>query len=285
VTGRVVSGATGRPVRGACVLIGSAAGIPTALVQTSRAGTYRVAAAAAGRWVLEAGQCLSTARPTLGSVVRPGLRVRNGTVTRAARLVLPRPGQISGTVTGGSPAGAEPGICAEARSVSGRSLGGVGVTDAAGQYSIPGLSPGRYRVLFTPACLIGSPGVTPQWFGGTPGRAVTVRAGATTRGVGAVLADDGGIAGSVRRDGMPVAGVCVGAYAGSAATPVAVAVTGAGGSYLLVQLAAGRYEVRFTAGCGVVRYPAQWYRGSGRRAGATPVIVMAGTTVRGISAG
>jgi Carboxypeptidase regulatory-like domain len=289
VTGRVVSGATGRPVRGACVLVGTAAGIPTGFALTSRTGTYRVATAAAGHWVVEAAPCLSIAQPTLGSVVRPGLRVRNGAVTRAARLVLPRPGQISGTVTGGTPAGAEPGLCAEARSVSGRSLGGVGVTGPAGRYVIPALAPGRYQVLFTPACVPGSPAVTPGWFGGATGRAtgraVTVRAGATTGGVGTVLTADGGIAGSVRRDGTAVPGVCVGAYPGSSPAPAAIAETGPGGSYLIGQLPAGRYEVRFTAGCGVTRYAARWYRDATSRSGATPVMVMAGTVARGISAG
>jgi hypothetical protein len=285
VTGAVVS-ATGRPVDGACVVVsdgldlspyelGAVLGNGTI---TNRAGQYRLTGVTPGRWKVIVAQCQS-ARPLLGAVVRT-LRVRNR-ATAKVNFRLARAGQISGLVLGGSPAAAEPGICVEVTSVSGDGAPGTAVTAADGRYTLPGLAPGRYRVEFTPLCLVGTAAVAPQAYATT----VRVTAGGTITGIGITLAADGGISGTVRHGGQPVAGVCVGAYRGTAAAPSAVVATGANGDYELGNLAPAGYTVEFSAGCGVRGYPTQWYQNATSRAAATTVNVSAGTIVSGIDEG
>ena len=69
------------------------------------------------------------------------------------------------------------------------------------------------------------------------------------------------------------------------AAPTALAITAAGGRYELDGLAAGRYQVEFTAGCGDTRYAARWYQGATTRRGARPVTVTAGSVTTGIDQG
>ena len=78
--------------------------------------------------------------------------VRNGVTHTVATIRLPQAGGLAGTVLGGSPAMAEPGICVEATPVAGDGVTGTGVTGLGGRYTLTGLAPGRYRVLFTPDC-------------------------------------------------------------------------------------------------------------------------------------
>jgi hypothetical protein len=285
VTGAVVS-ATGRPVDGACVVVsdgldlspyelGAVLGNGTI---TNRAGQYRLTGVTPGRWKVIVAQCQS-ARPLLGAVVRT-LRVRNR-ATAKVNFRLARAGQISGLVLGGSPAAAEPGICVEVTSVSGDGAPGTAVTAADGRYTLPGLAPGRYRVEFTPLCLIGTAAVAPQ----ADATTVKVTAGGTITGVGTTLAADGGISGTVRHGGQPVAGVCVGAYRGQAGAPAAVVATGANGDYELGDLGPAGYTVEFSTGCGARGYPTQWYKNATSRAAATTVNVPAGTIASGIDEG
>ncbi|MGH3394267.1 MAG: hypothetical protein ACRDPO_06200, partial [Streptosporangiaceae bacterium] len=141
----------------------------------------------------------------------------------------------------------------------------------------------------TPECLVGTAALTPQWFGGQPSAAqatpVPVRAGRTTPGIGVRLAADGGIAGTVSTGASADVGVCVGAFAPGRPVPTALAITAAGGRYELDGLAAGRYQVEFTAGCGDAGYATRWYQGVTSRSGARPVIVTAGSVTTGIDQG
>jgi acetate---CoA ligase (ADP-forming) len=81
-----------------------------------------------------------------------------------------------------------------------------------------------------------------------------------------------------------VAGVCAGAYAGTATIPAAIAITGSDGRYQIGSLPAGRYSVEFTKGCGVTSYATQWYSGAASRSAATPVAVAPGSIASGIDA-
>jgi Carboxypeptidase regulatory-like domain len=264
---------------------------------TGKSGRYQVTHVPAGRWTLDPSLCLTGSAvlpglgemPALAGLTRHGVVVRNGSSTGAS-FRLPAAGRITGTVTGGAPAAAEPGLCVEATPSTGAGEPDATITNAQGGYTLGGLAAGRYRVLVTPLCVPGTAALVPQWYNGQPASGtatpVSVTAGATTAGVNASLVADGGISGTVT--GSPaaaVAGVCVGAYAGTSSAPTAVAITGADGSYQLGSLPPRTYTIEFSAGCGAASYTTQWFSDATSRAAATPVTVTAGAVTGDISAG
>ena len=285
LNGRIVAARTGRPAARICVFVGSpvsGTAVPVlepgvAVGLTGPSGRYRIPDVPPGRWDVTAAPCLAPSR--LAGIVYHGVPVRNGVTHTVATIRLPRAGGLAGTVLGGSPAKAEPGICVEATPAGGDGVTGTGVTGLGGRYTLTGLAPGRYRVLFTPDCALGTAAVTAT---ATSARVVASR---ITAGVGARLAADGGISGTVSTGASAVVGVCVGAFAAGRPAPTALAITAAGGRYELDGLAAGRYQVEFTAGCGDTRYAARWYQGATTRRGARPVTVTAGSVTTGIDQG
>jgi hypothetical protein len=286
ISGRIVSGIARGPVNQACVIVTDSTGAPVTFGLTGKSGQFRIPHVPAGRWVLDPSLCI-TASPALAAIVRRGVLVRN-TATTKVTIVLPRAGRIAGTVRGGSPAAAAPGLCVEVTPRTGDGEPGIAVTGPHGGYTLAGLAPGRYQVKFTPLCPAGTAGLVPQWFRGQPSRAtatpVTVTAGHITAGIGGTLVADGGISGTVTRASAAVKGVCVGAYAGTATTPAALAITGANGSYQISNLEPGRYHVEFSSGCGVASYATVWFSGAASRAAAAPVTVSAGSITPGINA-
>jgi Carboxypeptidase regulatory-like domain len=276
LSGRVVSAQSGKGVPNFCVFVTDRAGSVLAAAATGPSGRYRITQVPAGRWNLEPVPCLTPS--PLGSIVYRGVRARNGVTRKVATIRLPEAGGLAGTVTGGTPVTAQPGICVEAAPVAGNGQPGTGVTGPGGRYTLAGLAPGRYRVLFTPDCVLGTAEVVP-----VQSRVVTVQAGVITAGTDARLAADGGIAGNVSVSGHAAVGVCVTAFARGHAAPAALAITRAGGRYELDGLTPGRYQVEFTAGCGDSRYPAQWFQGARTRSSARTVTVTAGSMTAGIT--
>jgi hypothetical protein len=126
VSGRIVSARTGRPAARICVFVGSLVGgtenpvlgLGLAINLTGPNGRYRIPDVPPGRWNVTAAPCLA-AFPRLGGIVHHGVPVRNGFTHTVATIRLPRAGGLAGTVLGGSPAAAEPGICVEVTSVGG----------------------------------------------------------------------------------------------------------------------------------------------------------------------
>lgn len=297
ISGLVTSGVTGLPLPGACVFaLDSSFGLVAAGV-SGQNGRYSIPGLAPGGYQLLASQCIQI-NPVLGSAARARLTVvRSGAVTTAATFRLAAGGTIAGTITAGSPAVPEPGMCAEARPVARGGSGGLGISAADGSYSITGLAAGSYRVIFTPFCLPGNLAVAPSWFG-FPGGAmalVKVSAGQVTAGVSGHLAADGGISGTVTKaPAVPLAGACVtavplqpGGPAGSAGPPGSgevVAVTGASGGYSIGGLLPGRYRVEFGAGCGLTGYKTQWWHAAATAAAATIIVVPPASVVTAISA-
>jgi hypothetical protein len=289
ISGRLLSGISGKPVANGCVELATSAGTPTAFSMTGKSGNYRIPHVPAGRWVLAPGLC-ALASPSLAGIVRRGVVVRDRAAATKVTMTLPRAGRIAGTVLGGAPAAAEPGICVEATPRSGIGQPGLSITGATGHYTLFGLARGSYLVQFSPNCLFGTAAVVPQWFRGQPTRAtattVRVVAGQTTTSIGASLVSDGEISGTVTGpSAAAITGVCVGAYAGTGTTPAAVAITGKDGSYQLGELTPRKYVVEFSAGCGDHSYTTQWFSGATSRAGATPVTVTAGADTTAINAG
>jgi hypothetical protein len=289
ISGRLLSGISGKPVANACIVLTTSAGTPTAISVSNKSGNYRISHVPAGRWTLAPALC-ELVSPSLAGIVRRGVVVRDRAAATEVTMTLPRAGRIAGTVLGGLPAAAAPGICVEATPTSGVGQPGLAITGAQGRYTLFGLARGRYHVLFTSDCLFGNASLAPQWFRGQPTRAtattVRVVAGQTTASIGGSLVSDGEISGTVTGPAdAAITGVCVGAYAGTGSTPAAVAITGKDGSYQLGELSPRTYAVEFSAGCGDHSYTTQWFSGATSRAGATPVTVTAGADTTAINAG
>lgn len=156
-----------------------------------------------------------------------------------------------------------------------------------GRYSEQNLAPGPYLVDF--GC--GDGQFVDQWFRAQPNvdqaDAVSVRAGAITSGVDAVLGRPGAISGVVTNtSGRKLSNICVFPVnlRGSAQSFDFPSIT-QNGRYVLSGLAPGRYDVQFSDDCTQApKYGNQWYSGKRTLASATPVRVTVGRTTTGIDA-
>jgi hypothetical protein len=288
-TGRSISvvirsGPTGRAVNRACVIAGTGASEPILLSgqfgETGPSGRVTLRHLAAGTYDLEAGPCYGSSL----AVIQVRLRVPAGrSAIPAITVRLPRPGKLSGTVTGPASAGSAGYACVTATPVSGAGIERGTLASRTGSYLLPGLAPGRYLVQFSTVCLGDTTQLAPAQV-----TDVTVSAGDTAH-ASAALTVVGSITGTVTASGAPVAGECVGAFTSATATaPAEVAVTGTEGSYQLGFLATGSYLVRFASGCGATAYSTQWWNNSTAGAAspgrAAPVTVTSGAPSTGINA-
>ena len=178
---------------------------------------------------------------------------RNLSATAAAKT-----GQISGTVTGnGKPLS---GICIRVER-EGRLYGAR--TGKNGTYTARNIAPGKYYVVFAQSSICPS---RANWLqqvykgdnnpfatSDNGGTIVTVRARHTTAGISGDLELGGEITGTVTgKSGTKLQGICV---VGDGIFPHNEGVaysgrTGANGSFQLHALAAGKYALHFTLGCG-----------------------------------
>jgi hypothetical protein len=227
-----------------------------------------------------------------------------GTAAAAAEV----PGSISGNVTSAatsSPlAGVE--VCAvrpapavaseeEEEEAAPEPPPTCAATNAAGEYTLTGISPGSYWVVFNPAEVPSPSGFSPStvdyvsqaWDGAhteAAARTVAVSSGGKATGIDAALAPGGEIAGHVRAAaGSGLAGAFVCAQSSSAAEELghfACTVTGASGEYTIYGLAPGPYDVEFFA----AGYSPQIYNGQFALAQASTVNVAAGAVAEGIDA-
>jgi Carboxypeptidase regulatory-like domain len=288
ITGHVSAG--GHPVRNVCVIASNpqqnflfGEGL------TNRSGSYRIASLNTGSYTLEFLPC-NGGRANLAAQVRARpVHVTAGRAVAGINAALVAGGSISGSVRGGSPVTAQPGICVDAVSVHGN-VSSESITLAGGAYTIGNLPPGTYRVFIgDAACPFGPYDVASQWYNGQPTEAkatpVPVTGGVTTPGISATLPADGGIFGTVTGPGpahQPLTGICVVArQVGSSAPPV-FAVT-SGGSYSVIDASPGRYRVEFESGCGATGYATQWWKGVSVEKKAT-IINVGASTVTGIDA-
>jgi Carboxypeptidase regulatory-like domain len=290
ITGSV-AGFDGQPVTGACV---TAAGDGRSVTTTaSPGGTFRLAGLPAGSYALEYRDCAAAGRYLTGEpstaarvqvaagqvrhvpvmTLRPvnpvaaldarqasfrrGLAASNRKLSAAAAT---KTGQMSGKVTGrGKPLS---GICIIVTAVAGPQTYDI-QTAKDGRYTVRGVAPGRYYVMFDPT------GVCPSranWlqqvykndnnpFAPPAGRAtaVRVRRGGKVSGINADLRLGGAISGTVTgKSGAKLRGICVMADAdeGHGLFVNYGARTAANGSYHLHALFAGKYSLHFEIGCG-----------------------------------
>ncbi len=278
VAGTVTVAGSGKPAADVCVEAVDSGDAFAGLTTTTGNGGYRFGHLAAGTYRLLYVPCVSSSSQ-LGGLTKPGVRVVAGRQA-VVKVALPAAGSVAGTVLAGNPAAAQPGVCVEATPKTGNGVAGIAITGADGSYVLSGLAPGSYQIEFTPDCVLGAGALVPQVLPAP----VAVTAGMMTSGVGATLAADGGISGTVQVKGAPAAGVCVVAYPSAGRQLPSAAVTGANGSYQMTGLLPGSYRVEFTAGCGAASYVTQWYDGASSRPGSTPVTVSAGTVTTAIDA-
>jgi Carboxypeptidase regulatory-like domain len=284
----LVTSAAATPLRNICVFAQNVAQFEDyGFGFSNRQGRYVIGGLNSGQYDVQFFPCFGASslagqdRPSLVTVSAPR---QTGGINAAMTIG----GSIQGQVTSGSPAAPGQALCVDAFSVNSR-FANTAITDAVGDFSIPNLPAGQYKVYFgDPACPFGPYNVVPQWYAGqsSPARAtpVTVTGGKVTSGVDANLALDGSITGTVTGpSGEALTGVCVAAFpTGGGTTPV-IAVTAKGG-YAITELTPGHYRVEFFSGCGAVGYVTQWWRNAASAGTATIVTVTAASTVTGISA-
>jgi Carboxypeptidase regulatory-like domain len=201
ISGRITEAGTGA-VAGACVeVFAQHSGQVIDYGSTGGSGLYTMSGLAPGRYrVLLGDPFCSDNAPGLGeqwfdgassSATATAVTVTAGKTRSGVDAELGLDGTITGTVTG--PASAPlTGICVSAVPVSG-SVSTSYTVASGGSYTLPYVTPGRYRVEFQSGC--GLTGWATQWWDGAGSRSAarvfTVGPDATISGIGAVMAKGG----------------------------------------------------------------------------------------------
>jgi hypothetical protein len=298
ISGKVTD-SRGKPLAGICVdasLAGRGGANPGPAgpgVKTGRNGKYQIGNGrlSPGRWKV----FFSVGCGNKGNFA-PQWRKSAATEKRAKVLVLHKNthltginarlgkgASISGIVRAGSKSGPGlAGVCVEADAFSAEQFAQT-KTGRGGKYLVTGLGTGRYTVYFSPGC--GNKGnFTQAPFPPT----VSVADGKTTKRVDGFLPRAGEISGTVTTGPQhrPLAGICVIGVAGSAGIGQAFETSsGPTGHYSFSELAPGRYEVGFSAGCGSKgSFAPQFYKNQVTETASTLVLVRGGSNVHGINA-
>jgi uncharacterized protein YodC (DUF2158 family) len=205
-------------------------------------------------------------------------------------------GQIVGRVTDAVTHGPVANIFVCANEV-GEKFGGCSSTNSNGEYTIPSLPSGSYKVEFS--SLFSENNYITQFYNGKPSfveaDAVAVTAGSTTAGINAELqsANQGGqISGTVIKasGGATIEGIQVCAYGTGSGFLGACASTNHNGQYTISGLAAANYKVEFltdmcgSSGCTQQNYVFQYYNDKSSYLTADEVTVKAGETTPNIDA-
>jgi hypothetical protein len=292
ITGTVTSKA-GRPIAGICVDVANARNKEiinqgNGGVLTGRRGRYLVGQLAPGRYLVQFSDCQNGVygsrwyHGTYREALATPVVVRAGQTTSRINAALTIGGSIAGTVTGpsGRPAN---GTCVYAYDPASQSYG-VGGTNAAGHYTVPGLGNGRYAVSFY-ACDSQSPNLGSVVLG----RLVQVVAPRRSAGVSIELAAGGSITGTVSGPSGPQTQACVVAVPTNPSDVYALGFTDQSGAYVLPALAAGTYRVELgDLNCdfyefGMPGLAPQWYDDQPGPSAAALVTVGAGQVTAAVS--
>ena len=198
-------------------------------------------------------------------------------------LAIEEASSISGTVTDSTPAPLED-LCVEAYDGSDEFVN-YGFTNAAGEYTIPALESGEYRIHFLPCDVPHD--VSPEFYDDKPDLAsadpVTTVGGDGTTGIDAELAPGGSISGTVTNEAdEPLRDVCVDAL-GDEGEFLSFDVTGGQGRYRLRSLPPGEHVVQFSD-CGLNDVAGEFYDDKQSFETADRVAVAAATNMSGIDA-
>ncbi len=262
ISGRVTG--DGKPLRGVCVGAFGSGFSGSAL--TGKTGSYRIGRLGAGRYEVQfvtgAEFCPSSSGNWLPQWYRgfttffpprkPTLvRVAAGRTTGSIDAALKLGGEIDGTVRSKS-GKALSGVCVGAvpagKLPSPPEFFGAGATSGRdGGYVLHALFPAKYVVEFTLGC--GKTGnYAPQWWrdSATRGHATAIRVagGKVVRHVDAALPPGATVSGVVKAfSGKPLSGICV--FAESQTAPFADTTTAQNGSYKLIAMATGSYQIHY----------------------------------------
>jgi protocatechuate 3,4-dioxygenase beta subunit len=280
ITGTVTD-ATGAPLAGVGVLVGSGGCDLCGSATTAADGTYTISGLDSTYTDFEV---LFVPPAGTGLALRDLYPVTlTAGQTTTINVALQQQAFITGTVTGPdrNPVG---GVAVNA---SGTDAGGSATTAADGTYSVAlnptSATPGPVTVEFNQN---GTSNLGTQWWNNKPSQAtadpIAVQPGQTISGINAQLqANVGSITGTVTGPSGPIFSAQVKLFTPGGTTPIATATSlAAGGGFTFNQVAPGTYQVEFAAD----GYAAQWWNGAADQANATLVTVTAGQTTSGISA-
>ena len=252
ISGTVTTRA-GRPLAGVCVFVVSSRHLRfSALVATGKTGGYRLRVRP-GRYVVDfLPYCARKGNfaPQLwkgsgGLATATTIAVKARQTVAHVNAALGVGAVITGRVkTFKNPHPALGGLCVEASGTGAQRLFfGFTTTHADGTFRLPSLATGKYKISITPFCGHASPYLPTQLT-----KPVAVTNGKVTSGITAFVKLGGTITGTVKdTGGNKLAGICVEAFSRRS---FASASTSADGTYRLVGLSTGSYEVDFSAGCG-----------------------------------
>ena len=266
ISGRVTG--DGHPLRGICVTV-TYPGNGT-FVTTSKSGRYRLTDLRPGRYyvafIAVARQCPNQGNwllqwYRLDNTYYPSpkateVRVRADHDTPGINAELKHGARITGVVRNAS-GKALGGICAAVSAFFGQSE--QARTNAQGRYTIRGLYPNEYIVVFYLGC--GSKGnYEPEWWPGSSAKhakTIKVLGRRLTAGIDATMRPGALIAGTVRTENAglrPLGGVCLDTFSDSGSSfiggpPGPFAITPKDGRFVLKGLAKGRYDLQIDPTC------------------------------------
>ncbi len=252
IGGRVTT-RSGHPLQEVCVFVAHARSSRiAALVLTGATGGYRLRVRP-GRYVVDflpycaqKGNFAPQLWKHAGSLAKATvIRVKARQTVKHVDAKLGVGAVITGRVKAlGHPHPSLGGLCVEASGTGGQRLFfGFTTTHADGTFRLPSLATGKYMISITPFCGHASPYLPTQL-----AKPVAVTNGKVTSGVTAFVKLGGTITGTVKdADGNKLAGICVEAFSRAS---FATATTSAKGTYRLIGLSKGSYEVDFRPGCG-----------------------------------
>jgi hypothetical protein len=265
MTGRVTD-AAGHPVPGVCVWARYrtfAQGI-----STGKDGSYHARFLLPGQVTVAFTASCDTSSPPPGNwapewykqrfslAKADPVTIRAGHTTKGINAVMRHGGKIAGVVTNGSGSRLT-GVCVDVLSNDATTFVAQ-VRTTRGRYLVDSLDPGRYRVLFDPACGYRKTPYLLQWWRGAAtlraSKPVRARFATVTGNIDAKLALGGKITGVIRlknRRGRPLRGICVDATGQGAASSVDIfTATGRTGRYVIEGLPTGSYSLFAGPGCG-----------------------------------
>jgi hypothetical protein len=233
---------------------------------------------------------------TLATATAVAMPATGGTVS-AAGATMVAGGEITGTVTNASTSAALPGGTVTAIPTdNGAAVSSGFLTDGAGKltvtgnsYTITGLPSGEYVLQYAnaattpsyPRVYYAGSAVT-QLLGSATDLSVTTASAAQTANF--AVPEAGTITGTVLTSGSntPLSGVIVQFYTTSG-QPVVRTTTGAAGAYSESNLLPGTYKLSFTQTDPALPLALQYYSGAPTLAKATPVTVVAGSTMANVN--
>jgi hypothetical protein len=289
ISGTVVGADTSAGLAGASVQAIQSGG-PTGFATVAADGSYTLEGLVPGSYTIEFSPAYNTNflaqywndKPTAATA--DTITVAGGEALTGINATLAVGGTVSGTVTTiETPETGLENATAYAVDSTDTYVQGV-ATDADGNYSIVGLSPGTYRIQFQPP--YGDSHATQYWNQATTfDKATPIIVGANTAatGINATLRQGATISGTVTEaddPSTPIPNADVEAETPSG-TYVADAYADDSGNYTMTDLPAGTFVVEFTGSLDVA-YTSSFWQNASKLSAATRIKLTAGSAITGI---